>query len=173
MVSLTAFSQTTMKAKKEKHVIIKAIDEVPGDINQTAIDKLDEPLKAIAAYYSGLGGSNCRQDTNLVETCDLTTALGLGNQGSEQHKALLKKWFPNDKAAEQLIAQDCYQGPSGASSFSDYVYLILYRQGNTVTIDFNLMVYNRGDIKYIKGPDKILITGNTLKVLKGGVWQRL
>jgi hypothetical protein len=173
MYSLLAFGQTRQPIKTTKYVLIKATKEIPGDINQNIIDKLDEPLKAIAAYYSALGGSNCSQDTSYAETCDLTTALGLGNQGSEKHKALIQKWFPNDKAAKQLLAQDCYQRPGGASSFSDYVYLTLTRQGNTVIINYSLMLYERGKITYLKGPDKVLINGNQIKVLKRSIWGKI
>lgn len=150
-----------------------ATKEPPGEINQSDINKLDEPLRAIAAYYSGLGGSNCTQDSNFVENCNLTDALGLGNQGSEKHKALLKKWFPKDKAAKQLIDQDCYQGPSGASSFSDYKYLALIWQGDKVTIDYKLMLYNHGKISYINGPDKVVIKENHIQVLKRSIWKNI
>jgi hypothetical protein len=173
LYSLTTWAQDNLVDKPLKYILIKATKEIPGEINQTAIDKLDEPLRAIAAYYSALGGSNCTQDTGYVETCDLTTALGLGTQGSEQHKALIKKWLADDKAAKQLLAQDCYQRPSGASSFSDYVYLTLVRQGNTVTINYNLMLYSQGSISYIKGPDKIIIQGNKLKVVRRSIWKHI
>jgi len=76
--SSTVFGQAKQVGKPIKYIIIKATDEIPGDINQTTVDSLDEPLKAIAAYYSALGGSYCDQDTSFVETCELTTALGLG-----------------------------------------------------------------------------------------------
>ncbi|MEP7164587.1 MAG: hypothetical protein ABI741_07830 [Ferruginibacter sp.] len=165
--------QSKQPVKPIKYVLIKETKLVPGDINQAAIDKLDEPLKAIAAYYSALGGSNCKQDTTYEETCELTMALGFGNQGSAQHKAIIQKWFPNDKAAKQILAQDCYQRPSGATSFSDYVYLSLSREGNEVTINYSLMVYQRGDISYIKGPDKVIINGKQVIVLKRSIWKKL
>ena len=133
LCSLTALGQT---GKATKYILIKAGSEIPGEIKQSAIDKLDEPLKAIAAFYSAMGGSSCFQDTTDTETCELTTALGLGNQGSEQHKALIKKWFPDDRVANQLLSQDCYLRPSGASTFSDYVYLSLTRHADTVVVSF-------------------------------------
>ncbi|MFP3593797.1 hypothetical protein [Chryseobacterium sp. SIMBA_038] len=83
-------------AKTENYILIAESKETPGTINETAIQKLSEPLKAIAALYSGLGGSNCQG-----ENCELTTALGLGKQGSQAQKDLVKKWFGKDKAADQ------------------------------------------------------------------------
>jgi hypothetical protein len=173
LASLAVFGQTKNTVKTTTYTLIKATKEPPGEINQSDINKLDEPLRAIAAYYSGLGGSNCTQDTNFVETCFLTDALGLGNQGSEKHKALLKKWFIKDKAAKQLIDQDCYQRPSGASSFSDYTYLALSRQGDTVTINYRLMLYDHGKISYIRGPDKVVVKGNQIQVLKRSIWKNI
>jgi hypothetical protein len=67
MFSLTVFGQTKQTIKTKKYIVIKATKEIPGDINQDVVDKLDEPLKAITAYYSALGGSNCSQDTSLAE----------------------------------------------------------------------------------------------------------
>jgi hypothetical protein len=84
---------------------------------------------------------------------------------------LIKKWFRSDKTAKNLLAQDCYQRPSGASSFSDYIYLTLTRQGDTVTINYSLSLYERGKITYLKGPDKVLIKENQIKVLKGSIWK--
>lgn len=169
--SLITYAQ--VPAKTVTYILIKPAKEPPGEINYLAIKVLSEPLKAISAYYSGLGGSNCTQDTSFVETCDLTTALGLGNQGSDKHKALLKKWFPQDKAAKQLIDQDCYQRPAGASSFSDYTYLSLSQTGDTVTVNYRLMLYDHGKISYITGPDKMVIRGKQIKVVKRSIWKNI
>lgn len=73
-------------AKPVEYVLIKKSNEIPGKINHSAIDKLDEPLRAVAAYYSGLGGGGCQQGDSPDETCELTTALGLGKQGSKSTK---------------------------------------------------------------------------------------
>ena len=150
----------------EKYVLIKKSKQIPGDINSSDISKLSEPLLAVAAFYSGLGGTNC-----TGEECDLTTALGLGKQGSTEHKRIISKWFPRDKAAQQLIAQDCYQRPSGASSFSDYEYLTLEQSGDSIIVKYSLMHWSRGNTEYIKGPDKYLISGNNLTTLKRNIWK--
>lgn len=158
-------------SRKIKYVLIKATSEIPGDINQPVIDRLAEPLRAIAAFYSALGGSFCFQDTSDVETCGLTTAPGLGNQGSEQHKALIRKWFPDDDVASGLIRQDCYLRPDDASTFSDYAYLSMTKQGDTVTINFSLLLYDHGKITYRNGPDKLTISGGRIKVIKRQIWE--
>src|SRR5689334_16197473 len=104
-------STSPQAAKTETFILINKTNSIPGTVNQAAIAKLNEPLKAIAAYYSSMEGSNCNNDM-----CELTTALGLGKQGSDTHINLIKKWFHNDKTAKQLIAQRCYLGPNSAST---------------------------------------------------------
>ena len=123
-------------------------------------------MKAIAALYSGLGGSNCNNGN-----CELTTALGLGKQGSQVQKDLVKKWFGKDKAAEQLIAQDFFQPPNSASGFSDFQYLTFEQNSDTVTVNYSLMIYSHGETTYIKGPDKFLINGNTIETINRNIWK--
>jgi hypothetical protein len=139
--------------------------EIPGVIDSLAISKLNEPLKALTAFYSAMGGSMCSG-----EYCDLTSALGLGKQGSEQHKKLIEKYFPRDKVAATVIKQDCYLRQSGASTFSDYEYLIIKDIGDTVEVDYNLMYYNRGDIEWTKGPDLYVFSDNKFTKIKRNLW---
>lgn len=157
-----------MKAetKTETYQLITESKSTPGSINTKDIEKLSEPLQAIAALYSGLGGSNCEG-----ENCGLTTALGLGKQGSQQQKDLVKKWFGKDAAAEQLIAQNFYQAPNSSSNFSDFKYLSFEQKGDTVTVNYNLMTYSHGETTDIKGPDQFLIKGNTIETLHRNIWK--
>ena len=144
-------------------VILK--NKVQGDINKAVIKKLNEPLIALAAFYSAMGGSRCDG-----EYCDLTTALQLGSQGSKIHKDLIKKYFPNDKVAETVLAQDCYLRRSGATSFSDYEFLTLIDKGDTIIVEYNLMSYHRGEHKWTKGPDSYLFKDNKFKKIKRNLW---
>lgn len=139
--------------------------EIPGEIDTTTIAKLNEPLKALTAFYSAMGGTMCSG-----EFCDLTTALGLGKQGSEKHKNLIKKYFPNDKVAETVLKQDCYLRPSGASTFSDFEFLTIIDKGDKVVVDYNLMIYNRGKIEWTKGPDIYLFKDNKFEKMKRHLW---
>ncbi|WP_294283574.1 hypothetical protein [uncultured Chryseobacterium sp.] len=121
-------------SKTETYRLVPGSKEGPGTIDANDIAKLSEPLKAIAALYSGLGGSGCEEGS-----CGLTTALGLGKQGLQAQKDLVKKWFRKDAAAEQLIEQNFYQAPSSSSNFSDFKYLNFEQKGDTVTVNYNLM----------------------------------
>ena len=157
-----------MKAqtKTETYQLITGSKSTPGSINTKDIEKLSEPLQAIAALYSGLGGSNCKG-----ENCGLTTALGLGKQGSQQQKDLVKKWFGKDAAAEQLIAQNFYQGPNSSSNLSDFKYLNFEQKGDTVTVNYSLMTYSHGETTDIKGPDQFLIKEKTIETLHRNIWK--
>ncbi len=151
-----------------KYILIKESKETPGVIDTTVIKNLSEPVLALAALYSGLGGSNCSGDS-----CELTTALGLGLQGSEKHKAIIAKWFPQDSAAKQLLTQDCYQPPSGASTFSNYNFLEIVQHADTVTVNYTLMYWNRGNTTILKGPDSYLLGNNQFTTLHRNIWKNI
>ena len=139
--------------------------QIPGEIDTIAIQKLSEPLKALTAFYSAMGGTNCDG-----EFCDLTSALGLEKQGSELHKNLIKTYFPDDKVAETVVEQNCYLRPSGASSFSDYEYLTITDKADTVVVDYRLMVYNRGEVQWVEGPDVYVFKDKVFKKVKRNLW---
>jgi hypothetical protein len=111
-----------------------------AEINQKDIEKLNEPLRALAAYYSALWGSNCNRD----DSCDLTTALGLGKQNSVEHKELLKKWLPKDSVVKKMINQDCFVGISGANHFCDYDFLKFEQRQDTLIVNYQSNCYDTG-----------------------------
>src|SRR5450631_2086051 len=99
---------STSQAQKTYTLISKKTEK----LNKPVIASLPSNLKAMAAFYSAMGGTNC-----LDQECALTTALGLGKQGSDLQKSLIVKYFPDDKAAKLVVAQDCYLAPASASAF--------------------------------------------------------
>ncbi len=119
-----------------------------GKLNVKLIESLPPSLKGMAALYSAMGGTNC-----IDQQCELTTALGLGNQGSDAQKALIQKYFPGDKAAKLVLGQECYLPPSSSNSFSNFVSLAFMVKGDQVTVNYELDVLNHGAVKKIQGPD--------------------
>lgn len=171
----TQTDSVSAKAPVQKEVLINVIDtlkiivqtnSIPGNIDTVTIKKLSEPLKAVAAFYAAMGGTMCTGDS-----CELTTALGLGKQGSEAHKSLITKYFPGDKTAALVVSQDCYLRPSGASSFSEYQYLNLINLGDTVKVDYNLMMYDQGKTDWEKETDIYLFNENKFLKLKRNLWK--
>lgn len=145
--------------------LIRKTADLPGIVDTAEIKRLSTPLKALAAFYSAMGGSGC-----TGETCELTSALGLGKQGSDEHKKLIQEYFPGDRVAETVLAQDCYQRPSGASSFSDFQFLSLFTSGDTVKVQYTLMNYDHGKTTWIKGPDIYLFQQNRFVKIKRNLW---
>jgi hypothetical protein len=127
-----------------------------GKLNYALISALPPALKGLAAFYSAIGGTDC-----MDQQCALTTALGLGNQGSANQKDLIKKYFPGDKVAALLIGQDCFQAPSSSASFSNFVFLQFTVEKDLIVVNYELDVLNHGNIKKIDGPDIYLFKNQT------------
>lgn len=153
------------KAQAKVYNIILETGVVPGRIDANAIQNLKEPYKGLLALYSAMGGTNCDG-----ENCELTTALGLGKQGSDMHEALIKKYFATDKVAQAVLAQHCYLRPSGASTFTDYEHLFLSVIKDTVKVNYKLMYYDHGKSGYTKGSDVYVLKGYEFKMLKRKLW---
>jgi hypothetical protein len=171
--SLDTKNTDTAITPKETHteVIYKIIlTNENNHINTKDINKLNEPLKALAALYAALGGTNCMNEEDAT-TCELTTALGLGKQGSDIHKNLIKKYFANDKLADAVIKQDCSLPPSGASFFTEYNYLTISDIGDTIKVDFKISAVNtrEDDVKIKKGTDVYTFQANTFTKIKRSV----
>ncbi len=132
------------------------------------IKRLNEPLRALVSFYSAMNGTLCT-GTN----CELTTSLGLGKQGSDRHKSLISKYFPNDKIAQAVVKQNCYQRPSGASSFSEYYYITITTYADTIKVDYKVLYYDRGTERFNQGPDFYLYKNNRFKMLKRNIWKHV
>ena len=133
-------------SKAQKSYIL--ISQKTSKVNINLAATLPPHLKAIAAFYSAMGGTGCKEDE-----CTLTNALGFGKQGSEAQKKIIQKFFPDDRAAELVVGQDCYLPPEGSSSFSKFQSLSLIISGETVQVNYILAVYDHGNTKMIHGPD--------------------
>ncbi|WP_437921954.1 hypothetical protein [Sphingobacterium sp. LRF_L2] len=155
----------TAQVDSVNYTLIEASDEIPGRIDTTAITQLEPKIRALAAFYAALGGSSCDG-----EYCKLTLALGLGKQGSDIHKKLIKHYFPQDKVAETVVNQDCYLRPSGSSTFSDYAYLSITDFGHHVQVNYRLLQYNQGKEIWIEGPDNYLFEKGCFKKINRNLW---
>jgi len=117
-------------------------------INRTLVAGLPEYLKGLAALYSAMGGSDC-----MELHCELTSALGLGKQGSVAQKNMINKYFPDDKVAKLVTSQDCYLPPSTSSSYSNFLTLSFTVNKNIIQVNYQLAVIDHGNVKKINGPD--------------------
>ncbi len=137
------------------------VSKKTGKVNMNTVASLPVQLRAVAALYSAIGGTDC-----LQMECVLTTALGLGEQGSEAQKNLIRKYFPDDKVATLVLGQNCYLPPGSSSSFSNFLSLSILVNGNNVQVNYQLAVYNHGNMKIIQGPDNYLYNNQTYKNTK-------
>jgi len=129
-----------------------------GKLDTRAVAKLPASLKGLAALYAALGGTGCEE-----LKCGLTTALGLGDQGSVQQKDLIKKYFPGDKVASLVLGQDCYLPPTGSTSFSNFNSLAFVVSEGKVKVLYQLALFEKGATKIINGPDIYGFDGRTFK----------
>jgi hypothetical protein len=127
-------------------------------INSALISGLPAYLKGLAALYSAMGGTDC-----IELHCELTTALGLGKQGSDEQKNMIKKYFPDDKVAKLIIGQDCYLPPNTSSSYSNFTSLSFTVNKNIIQVNYQLTVIEHGNVKNINGPDIYIFENQVFK----------
>ena len=134
---------------------------IPGKINTLLVKNLNEPLKSLTALYSAQIGSYCDHGY-----CDLTTALGLGKQGSEKQKRLIDKYFQGDKLAEFLINQECALGQDGSSFYTDFIYLNYILIGDTVKVNYSYAYFSPEDEGVVEKTDIYLYQDNCFEKLQ-------
>lgn len=145
---LLLFCVFTVLTDSKGQKTYELISKQSGKVNRSLAANLPLNIKAMAAFYSAIGGTEC-----LDQECVLTGALGLGKQGSNAQKELIEKYFPADKVAKLILGQDCYLAPGSSSSFSNFLSLSIFVHGNIVQVNYRLAVYEHGNMKIIQGPD--------------------
>lgn len=175
---LVAFFVTHTYAQQSpttKYVLIKPIKKYDGnnrpyittEVIQKTVDRLNEPLRALTAYYACGIQSNCEYfDTTGAVICQLNAALGLGKQGSDQHIALLQKWFPGNKEVQSIIDDHCWVGLPGSSNFLEYRHLSFSHHLDTVTIRYSYIIYSHGNITNISKREVACIKKDRILFLK-------
>lgn len=130
-------------------------------VNTDFIRSAPESIKAILAYYASLAGSDC-----FNNQCVLSAALGLGEQCSDKHINLIKKWFGNDQLAMDAI-ESCYNTPNTATvqSVWDALYLDVSAQKVTVRYKKTAINMRENKEKVTKGEDQYQIDGDRITVL--------
>lgn len=156
-VLILVFSLTSAFAQKT-YILIP---EKTGKVNTKLAAELPASLKALAAFYSAMGGTNC-----MDEECALTTALGLGKQGSEAQKKLIQKYFPGDKVATLVVGQDCFLPSSSSPSFSNFKNLEIFANGENIRVNYLLTVNDHGNTHVIHGPDIYQFKNQVFKIKK-------
>ncbi len=170
-----ASNAQVQKVQDTKYVLIRLVEKFDGnkepyetgEPNKDDINKLSEPLRGLAAYYTFNIQCDCDYyDTTGNVTCGLTIALGLGRQGSDKQVAMLKKWFPNDDDAKWAIDNNCSVGVPGSSDFLEYQSLIFTVRHDTVTVTEDYIHYSHGDIDTLTQTNKAVIKDDKITFIK-------
>jgi len=162
------------KSREEKYVLISSVKkndrEGPYEMavaNQKDIDKLSEPLRGLAAYYTCRIQCDCEFcDTAGHVICGLTSALGLGQQGSDKQLAMLKKWFPNDDNVRSAIKNNCSVGSPEGSDFLEYTFLSFNVRNDTVIVNAEYIHYSHGNTSMLYQKNIAVIKGNRIVFIK-------
>lgn len=179
-ISLKAYSIVSDSVKPEKIKIVWWQDAVDGhpeikeglQIDSAYLATAPEDIKAIIAYYSARAGTDCwwendRPNTDYTNlTCRLTSALGLGYQGSEVHMSLIKKWFKNESELLKEVVH-CYIVPFTATVQSSIDNITICIDKNLVTVEYTIWGMNtREESSWEeKGVDVFEIKGDFIKVV--------
>lgn len=166
------------RAESKEYAIIHIVTEKSStsnkkysivSVNQDDIDQLNEPLRALAAYYGIVSGSNCMDHTGVdTMECELTTALGLGYYRSAKQVAVLNKWFPEDKEVANMLSDSYFVGSSSSSNFCNFTYLVFDVANDTVKIRYRVGCYHQGGGTSNTYNDIAVIGNSQIKFIKRG-----
>jgi len=113
------------------------------------LGQMTEGVKAILAMYALQVGGGCEGSDDEGLKCELTKALGLGAQCSNEHLQLVKAWFKNEMPPmsgypEQTIQRVlksgdlesiCYNQPYTATRQQIWEIIRVRKDGNLVSVD--------------------------------------
>lgn len=98
-------------------------------INTTWLQTASEAEKALLGYYAYFFSSNCKDSKH----CELTSALGFGDQNSKAHKTAVLKWFTDDET-KQLANEGGRITPNGTKNMAWYEEIKLVKKGSDLII---------------------------------------
>jgi hypothetical protein len=173
-VTFQSFAQINTSNKKEHYkLIVREKVYIPdfkmkkymAKVNEKDVRKLNEPLRALAAFYSALSSSSCKSVSDGQE-CDLTLALGLGKQGSTEHKDILRKWISPNFVLDVTLKQDCLLRPESSSHFNSYSFLEFIATQDTVKIYYRVVYFDAGNGSSHIYHDVAVIKNNKIDFIK-------
>lgn len=130
-------------------------------INSEFIKSATEKEKALLAYYCYFFSSNCKD----TKHCALTEALGLGEQNSKEHKALVQKWFTDDETL-QLAKEGGRITPNGTKNMAWYEELKLVKKGtDLIVVRYNSAWKTENQEGKGRGTDEYQLGEKQIKVI--------
>ena len=119
IVKDTAKAKTAEAPKEDVTVIYEFKGKEPY-INTEYVKNCSEQEKALLAYYCYFFNTSCKDSKH----CMLTEALGLGQQNSKEHKALVLKWFTDEETLQMVKESKITANGSKSMSWFEEINLI-------------------------------------------------
>jgi hypothetical protein len=129
-------------------------------INTEYLKTCSEQEKALLAYYCYFFNTSCKDSKH----CQLTEALGLGEQNSKAHKDLVLKWFTDDETV-QLAKEGGRITPAGTKNMAWYEELKLTKKGDLVIVRYSSAWKTDNAEGKGKGNDEYQFEANKIKVI--------
>jgi len=130
-------------------------------INTDFIKNANEAEKALLAYYCYFFSTHCKDSKH----CVLTDALGLGQQNSKEHKALVSKWFA-DEETMQLVKEGGRITPPGAKNLCWYEEIKLVKKGSDLMVVRYSSAWKTDKMEGKgRGTDEYQLTADRVKVI--------
>jgi len=138
-------------APKGEVEVLSGTDSSTVDVDLAPLQPMSEGLRAILAFYALRANGGCPPGTwsddfkTYSMQCPLPTALGLGDQCSPRHLALVKSWFKDavpplrlsKKTAAEVVktgkfASICNATPDGATHQTIWSSIRVRRDGDSL-----------------------------------------
>jgi hypothetical protein len=129
-------------------------------INNDFIKGCTEQEKALLAYYCYFFNTSCADSKH----CELTKALGLGEQNSKEHQKLVLKWF-TDQETMQLAKEGGRITPNGAKITAWYEEIKLVKKGSLIVVRYSSAWKTSAQEGKGRGTDEYEFTPERVKVI--------
>ena len=146
------------QAQEAVRVVWWEAQDEPIWINRDYISNSPEHIRAILAFLSTRGGTDCEKidssvldvelkDPDILEfdlddlftpeklTCRLSEEIGYDDQCSDEHIRFIKKWFRRDQTVFRDL-ESCVRNPQAEVAKSTLIALEVADKGNTVEVRY-------------------------------------
>lgn len=129
-------------------------------INSEYLRNASEQEKALLAYYCYFFNTCCKD----ARHCELTEAIGVGEQNSKAHKDLVMKWF-SDEETTQLAKEGGRITPEGAQNMAWYEEIKLVKKGDLIIVRYHSAWKTPNQEGKGRGTDEYQVSDKQIKVV--------
>ena len=136
-------------------------------INTEVIKSLSNSERALLSWYLYAYGNACEENSTKYK-CQILKDLNIDDECDSEHLNNLLQWFSKDMLAPYKLKK-CPNIASNSAIQNTFNKIILVKEGDTLSIDYNIMGMNNSQEKSwnFDGVDKYLVEKKTLiKIVK-------